>query len=94
MEPGAIAFWALASVVLATLFVWWWRGVHAKSKVDQAADILRVRGARSARNQEKRLSGGVSLADVGEFRQGITDPDPTPVILAPDDAGSGEPKPG
>lgn len=63
VEPVAIVVWVLIAVVAVALFVWWWLGVHRKSRTQQAAEALNARSARAARRAEKLVQGGVHSED-------------------------------
>lgn len=60
----------MIAVAVVALCVWWWLGVHGKSKVEQAAYVMGVRSGRAERHSEKAVPGGTSLASVGEYLGG------------------------
>lgn len=73
----------MSGVVALALFIWWWRGVHAKSKEEQAAEHPASKSGRIARRAEKIVSGGVGLADQGEYLKGANEPVLPPASVEP-----------
>jgi hypothetical protein len=72
MEPAAAAVWVVVAVIGVSLLVWWWLGVHPKSRAEQAAEILRGRSGAASRRAEK--GGGIGLASVAEHHKGTAEP--------------------
>ena len=77
----AAIVWITIAVIALTLFIWWWRGVHAKSKEEQAAEILTSRSGAASRRLEKSIPGATSWATMGEYGKGTAEP-----VLPPESA--------
>ena len=43
----AIVVWIVLGVGVSALVVWWWLGVHRKSREEQASEILLAKSTRS-----------------------------------------------
>lgn len=79
----ALVVWIIIAVIALALFVWWWRGVHAKSKEEQASDVLVARSGAAARRLEKSIPGAMNRADTGEYRKGTAEPPLPPTSREP-----------
>ncbi len=72
--------WSVIIAVLLALFIWWWLGVHRKSKEEQAAEILSGRSGAASRRAERGQAGATGVPETPEYFKGTTDTLPPPNV--------------